>query len=416
MESGQNRKRKAQDSISLDDAPAKKRTPATRQRFATPFPPSFYDNLAEIPLTLNVLRELNRRNEARGKAAKRSKTLSLPTKDLSRFARRGGPDLQHLRQFAIRARERSEMEETPKDPPTPRSAAAESGLTQYGREFEQHLLDHKIYMINRKSTPSNIGDVKAQLEEALASLSPDQFPQEQFDAFWTNNEDALYQTHVMANIFSIICGTSHIPSRQNVLFTELAPITDRNVPRPRPDHFDGSDLEDLSIEVRNNDEVKKKVIPTKHYGVPVAANFFMEVKGREGLSLVAQRQVCYFGAYGARSMNCLQNYGKSQKEYDGNAYTFTSTYHPASRTLELYAHHVTAPPSPGEREEYHMTLIKICPLAGEIADFQRGATAFRFVRELAQKYRTQFIQAANARHIVGDTADVSSDETETLPN
>lgn len=98
MESGQNRKQKAQDSMSLGDAPAKKRTPASRQCFATPFPPSFYDNLSDLPLTFNVLRELNRRNKARDKAAKPSKTLALPTEDLSQFARRGGPDLQHLRQ------------------------------------------------------------------------------------------------------------------------------------------------------------------------------------------------------------------------------------------------------------------------------------------------------------------------------
>lgn len=308
------------------------------------------------------------------------------------------------------------MEETPTDPPISRSTASKSGLTEYGQEFENYLRENKIYMNNRKSTPSNIGDVKAQLEKALESLAPDQFPQEQFDVFRTNAEDALFQTDVMSNIFPIIRGTSHIPGRQNILFTQLAPLTDGSVPRPQPDFFEGSDLEDLSIEVRNNDEVKKKVIPTKHYGVPVAVNFFMEAKGRDGSPLVAQRQVCYFGAYGARAMNCLQNYGKSQKEYDGNAYTFTSTYHPATRTLELYAHHVTAPRNTGEPEEYHMTLIDGWFMAGSIDGFRRGTTAFRFVRELAQKYRTQFIQAANARHIVGDTADVSSGETETLPN
>ncbi|KAK8141919.1 hypothetical protein G3M48_009680 [Beauveria asiatica] len=41
--------------------------------------------------------------------------------------------------------------------------------------------------------------------------------------------------------------------------------------------------------------------------------------------------------------------------YDGNAHTYSSTYH--NGQLMLYAHHLTAPTADGERPEYHMTQI-----------------------------------------------------------
>jgi hypothetical protein len=51
-------------------------------------------------------------------------------------------------------------------------------------------------------------------------------------------------------------------------------------------------------------------------------------------------------------MYALQNYGEEELGFDGNAYTYSSTYH--AGTLKLYAYHVTAPTAPGGRPEYYM--------------------------------------------------------------
>ena len=107
---------------------------------------------------------------------------------------------------------------------------------------------------------------------------------------------------------------------------------------------------------------------------------------------------CYDGAYGARAMHTLQNYGKSQPEYDGNAYTYSSTYHPTTGTLQLYTHHVTAPADTTSRPEYHMTQIDIWGMTGNIHTFRRGATAFRNARDLARSHRDRFILASNSHH------------------
>ena len=98
MASEQIRKRRIGNDISQNDHPEKKRK-STSTRIITPkFPPAFYDELSEIPITRDILLELDQRNDARANLEKRPTPVGSLPKDLSRFSRRGGPDLQHLRQ------------------------------------------------------------------------------------------------------------------------------------------------------------------------------------------------------------------------------------------------------------------------------------------------------------------------------
>ncbi|TWU70676.1 hypothetical protein ED733_001612 [Metarhizium rileyi] len=317
MASEQIRKRRIRNDISQNDHPEKKRK-STSTRIVTPkFPSAFYDELSEVPLTRDTLLELDQRN-ARANLEKRPTPSGLLPKDLSRFSRRGGPDLQHLRQFSKKIQKPVTMENTRSRSRSQRTRAtsvtSRSGSSRYGKQFDQHLRDHGIYMNNRKSKPLNLEEARIRLEQSRASLSPSQFSEEQFEAFQKKNEDVVSESNVMADVIPIICGSYQIPSKQNVLFTELEPLTTSNATRPKPDHFDGANLADLGVEVRNDNKVRQRVIPTKHPSVPVAANFFIEAKGPDGNALVAQRQACYNGAYGARAMHTLQNYGKSQPE------------------------------------------------------------------------------------------------------
>ncbi|KAM3497510.1 hypothetical protein MY10362_009142 [Beauveria mimosiformis] len=122
----------------------------------------------------------------------------------------------------------------------------------------------------------------------------------------------------------------------------------------------------------------------------MAPNFFIEAKAPRGGADVAKRQACLDGAIGARAMHSLRTYGEGELSYDGNAHTFSSTYHDG--TLKMYAHHVTGP-----TPEYHMTQIDSWGMTGNIDTFRRGATALRNARDLARRQRGTLIQAANAR-------------------
>lgn len=130
----------------------------------------------------------------------------------------------------------------------------------------------------------------------------------------------------------------------------------------------------------------------------MAPNFFVEAKGPDGSAAVMLRQARYDGAVGARGMHSLQNYGQEEPVYDGNAYTYSSTYHGGTGTLQIYAHHATAPAAEGKRPEYHMTQINSYAITGERQTFVQGATAFRNSRDLAKQHRDTFIGDANARY------------------
>ncbi|TWU72926.1 hypothetical protein ED733_000706 [Metarhizium rileyi] len=272
----------------------------------------------------------------------------------------------------------------------------------YDKGFQQHLIDYKIYpegyeVGNGLPTikPSNLDSIQEALRANRASLSPSQFTQEAFQDFKSKNTRIIFESDVMTTILPIICGDSRIHSQQNVLFTELEPITSTKAVKPKPDLFDGAFLEEINKDVRDDPALRPKIIPTKHHSLPVASNFFMEVKGPDGNASVAQRQACYDGAYGARAMHALQNHGKAQLEYDENAYAYSSTYHPATGTLQLYAHHVIGPADTGGRPGYHMTQLDTWGMTGNIDTFRHGATAFRNTRDLARRHRDHFIKAAN---------------------
>lgn len=94
-------------------------------------------------------------------------------------------------------------------------------------------------------------------------------------------------------------------------------------------------------------------------------------------------------------MHSLQSHGEEEPVYDGNAYTYSSTYH--AGTLRLYAHHPTAPTTPGGRPGYHMTQVKGFDMLSDRDACADGIKYFRNARDLARSHRDRFIQDTNAR-------------------
>lgn len=198
---------------------------------------------------------------------------------------------------------------------------------------------------------------------------------------------------VMRKVIPLIAGNDNIPNEGHLPFTNLQSLTSDKTVKPVPDYFDGARIAEVHTQVRR--DLDNIIIPTKHVDVPVAPNFFLEAKAPSGATDVAMRQSCYYGAYGARAIHSLQNYGKEDPAYDNSAYTFSSTYHDG--ILRLYIHHLTAPTTPRGWPEYHMTKIAGFDLATDSETLLKGVTAFRNARDLAEEHRNCFIKAANSR-------------------
>lgn len=96
MTSLQNRKRR-NTTDPVQQCPTKKIKFSCTAHSASNFPPHFWDSLSKVWLTPRALRELDRRNDAKPPATNSAAPISVTPTPLARFARRGGPDLGHLR-------------------------------------------------------------------------------------------------------------------------------------------------------------------------------------------------------------------------------------------------------------------------------------------------------------------------------
>ncbi|KAI1283600.1 hypothetical protein F5Y07DRAFT_350095 [Xylaria sp. FL0933] len=370
-----------------------KKTKKTK-RLSAPsnFSPEFWDQLSQIPLTGRALRELDRRNDIQSPPPLLTSQEEAFPGSLAEFARRGGPNIVDLQGY----------------PPPRLSADFESSYTEStdmtkktssssrGPDFERHLADHSIFLHDRRSSALNIQDICGRLHRSRSSLSLSRFSEKDFEAFKRTNDTIANEDDVMIDILPVIYGSSKILSKRNLLFTELKPITNESTTKPKPDAFDGAHPTAIDKQIRSKRDIYPLIIPTKYMHVPVAPNFFVEVKSQSGDPAVLKRQACYDGAYGARAMHCLQNYGKDELVYDGNAYTFSAIYHPGLSMLALYAHHVTAPTISGGKPEYHMTQVAGYYLMNNRKGLIEALTAFRNLRDIAQEFRDGFIEAANA--------------------
>ncbi|KAL8318517.1 hypothetical protein RB597_005681 [Gaeumannomyces tritici] len=417
MATPQNGKRRRADEPSRDP-PSKKRRQDDRDPddylITWRYPPEFWDRLSKIPLIVDALDELERRNNTR---------LSFPppptqltpdlspaaTKGLARFAKHGGPDLCDLRGYPepIGHRPACDMS-SPRGRATastnPTTFTSTSGTTKskksitvYHPAFDQHLTDHSIHPLRKSRKPKE--EDRRDITEALAvprpSLSPSKFSDGAFEEFENANLEAKDEEGVKANVIPTITGSRHAdhPCARDTVFGNLDPLTDGSIARAKPDLYYGAHPEDLNPCIRG--ELSHHIVPSTTEDKPLAPNFFTELKGPDGSAAVMQRQARYDGAIGARGIHSLQNYGNDEPVYDGRPYTFSSTYQDGQ--LKLYTHHITEPTTPGGRPEYHMTQLRSFGMTDSRETFVQGATTFRNARDLAKQYRDSFIQAANEK-------------------
>lgn len=281
------------------------------------------------------------------------------------------------------------------------SSSNSEATSAYDDAFEQWMIDSGIYPENYNHPngrttpePDNLEQLRAEFSAPRASLSLSQFSDSAFRDFKKKNR-AVPKSTVKNNVIPIIAGNVDIPNEGGLSFTNLEWMTGGATVRAVPEFFDGARAESIHGRIRNvgvEGNLNNLIIPTKHGSAPVVPNFFFETKNSGD---VAFRQAFHDGAIGTRAMDALQNYGAEQPTFDGNAYTYSSTH--LDGHLKLFAHHSTAPATPGGLPKYHMTLAGSYALTHNRHAFVQGVTAFRNARDVAQRHRDSFIQAANAR-------------------
>src|SRR5436305_15178759 len=107
----------------------------------------------------------------------------------------------------------SQSRESKSTNPTSKSTSATSNTkgnkrssSAYDADFEQHLVDHGIYMNSRKWKPSNLNEIRQRLAQLRPSLSPSRFSEGAFEEFQQGNEDVIDEGEVKSTVLPEIHG------------------------------------------------------------------------------------------------------------------------------------------------------------------------------------------------------------------
>ncbi|KAI1288779.1 hypothetical protein F5Y03DRAFT_404499 [Xylaria venustula] len=391
-----------------------------RPAYPTQLPPAFWDNLSEVPLTKNALRELERRKPRRpGTQPNTAQCLDYynPTarERIKRFARIGGPDLSDLRGYChepcivlelgmserqshLGRRKRGSASASESTPTLPPTSTPKTG--PYDRAFQQLLIDYGIYPNKYEypdgqalPPPGNLEEIIQAIVKPRPSLSLSRLNQEDFERFERADSRARKEWQVISDVIPIIEGEVRDGSYVfgQVPFTNLEDPTGGLLVPGNPDRCYGARPEQLDRQVRM--QLNKHIVPSTQHDLPIVPNFFLNVKGPDGTQAVAERQACYDGALGARGMNSLQTYSDPKSNADNKAYTLTSTYYGGQ--LKIYATYPLAQASPETPREYAMMQVKAYALTSDVDTFRIGVSAYRNARDWAKQKRDEAIQRAN---------------------
>lgn len=271
----------------------------------------------------------------------------------------------------------------------------------YDRAFQQHLIDHDIvphgyeYPDGRlPPEPDNVDEILEALARPRASLSPSRFTPDDFRRFSRADSNAFKERQVTRNVIPTIEGdvADGRCVAVDLAFANLDHLTDGTLVPGNPDLCYGARPEQLGRRVHK--ELGGHIMPSTQEDLPIAPNFFLEVKGPDGSTSVAKRQLFYDMALGARGIHTLQSYRNADAAYDNRAYTLGCTYHDG--TLKMYASHPIQP-VPGGQPGFVTTQIKAWSLSGDADTFRQGVAAFRNGRDWAKRQRDDAIRQANER-------------------
>lgn len=271
-------------------------------------------------------------------------------------------------------------------------------ISAYDRNFLTVLAIANIHHPECDHIPANFEMLQECLKESKNSISPIHMSDDEFRSFRKKMRTASNESKVMTDILPTFMGDTDFPRDQNRLCENWTPInSDLGLVIPKPDFFDGEAHESEYFQIRK--DLNKVIIPSKDNACPYLPNFFGEFKGGPGGigRMVAERQACYDGAFGARGMHRLQNYTKNDDDetYDQVARTFTFVYF--TGVLTLYAHHLSQPDGPKTSSHYHMNELDSWLLSKSQQQCAEGITAWRNLRVLAHELRKQSLDDADQR-------------------
>lgn len=272
----------------------------------------------------------------------------------------------------------------------------------YSANFQQALIEGGILPAGyedrdgkKMPKPDNLEEIHLRLKLPRPSLPTSPSLTGVFEEVGEADDQTRNEQEVKTLMIPLIEGkvSNRRSVARSISFTNMAELNNTYLTKAKPDLYCGTPPEDLDQAIR--DELEHHILPSTRKDLPMAPNFFLEVKGPRRMPDEVRVQACYDGTLGARAMQQLQSYGQDELVFDNKAYTISSTYQDGQ--LKMYTTHPVAPREPGGQPRYSTTRIGTWGMSGDAEIFQQGATAFRNARDWTQEQRDRFVAAANQR-------------------
>ena len=368
----------------------------------------YWDSLSRVWLTLRAVRELDRRDSLlRASAPPNTQTIltrKQHSKDITEFARRGGPDLSDIRNVRWSLSIRKCLPLTVAQHPDPedssatttnskpKSTKARDRCPDYDRNFEQLLTD-KGMSTRRLGGPRAVNHVhwSDTLEQPRPSLSPSRMSDGEYHRFVRAVDESSNHDEIMALVVPKIVGRDRYPSRQEARLTNLDPLIE-GIAVPQPDYYEGSSPR------RGNRQLRRlldtSIVPSSHGDSPFLPNISLEAQGQIGSFNEATLQSYHDGALFSRGAHRVENLGRDEEVFDNEARTVSALYH-GEGDLVFHTHHLSQPDGPGTSPQTHMTRLHSFDLTDSPQSFRRGA--WRNASDYAHKHRERLIADAYRR-------------------
>ena len=221
------------------------------------------------------------------------------------------------------------------------------------------------------------------------SLTPSQFTDEMCMEITVEIYRTIEEPDVVVKVMPKIGGILEDLRcvRHDLLFNNLASLTDGEITFGKPDIYHGVLPERLSRDIR--DGLSKFICPSMEEDKPLLPNFFAALKGQKGTPVVALRQALYHGCLGTRAMFACHSFAAGAPSYDGNAYTITSSF--CNGLLKIYSSHFTQRHG---RTVCSTTLLNSFPVEPP-PKVREAVRAYRNLRDWAKEQRTKAIDMVN---------------------
>jgi hypothetical protein len=454
----QTRKRPYSPSLS----PATDESPAKRIRCDR----NWYDLLSKVYLTKDALRELARRNAelerqtheagahdppspaySSGLLSPLSSQQSQPEaeidwKDLTRFARHGGPDLSDLRNVCHSLLQEFAMLTCQCTAPMPPKA------TRGRKKGEREKMGPSAPRIQprKRGRPSKDRSEAADEDEPSTKKTESTGPfDDNFCAFLTtigvfdathtdpkaadvdeisdrldlSRQDVTVTDDTVLRLRAVMHGSSHkktvcqevlvtllgeLPLDKlderggHVNFSELQPLSPvaefgPSLPLafPQPDYYHGA----KSVEVHSylKEHLAAFIMPTADQSLPVAPNLFVVFQGPEGCTQVAECQARHYGAFGARGIHKLETF-RRPLAFDKKIKAITITV--VGSSVGIFGTYIIPATSPNQPLSYHNVLLDDHSLCGQRRSCEKGIVAIRNAMDIARTIRVAAIERAKA--------------------